>query len=125
MVIRNYANGCAIVHKHYINNHRSMQVLTKFREIKCIIWILQFITLNVIHLIINMYPTNVVITYDKYVLRVGDFDGIKIENVGLLKTAWTALKPADIDVFIIWTLTIKHIHTNIHTYKHTNLEYKM
>lgn len=65
------------------------------------------------------------LTYDKYVFRVDDFDGIKIEHVGFLKTAWTALKIADIGVFIIWTLTIKHIHTNVHTYKHRNLEYEM
>lgn len=32
------------------------------------------------------------LTYDKYVFRVGDFDGIKTEHVGLLKPAWTALK---------------------------------
>lgn len=48
-----------------------------------------------------------------------------MEHVGLLKTACTALETADIDVSIIWTLTIKHIHTNIHTYKRIHLEYEM
>ena len=52
------------------------------------------------------------LTYDKYVFRVDDFDDIKIEHVGLLKSAWIALKTADINVFIIWTLTIKHILTH-------------
>lgn len=81
--------------------------------------------INVIHLIINIYPTNVVIKVWQICIQSGDFDGIKMEHVGLLKTAWTALETADIDVFIIWTLTIKHTHTNIHTYKHIHLEYKM
>lgn len=51
--------------------------------------------INVIHLIINI-QIMLLLTYNKYVFSVADFDSSKIKCVGLLKTGWTALKSADI-----------------------------
>lgn len=34
------------------------------------------------------------LTFNKYIFRVGDLDGIKIEHAGLLQTSWIALETA-------------------------------
>lgn len=59
----------------------------------------------------------------EYVFRVDDFDDIKIECIGLLKTSWVEWKTSDIDFFIVWTLI--HTDSHIYTHKHAYLEYEI